>query len=147
MHHHPVYSGVTTAPATPAMQGGGTLGGGGIFLNLRSYFTEKAPFWCIFLSNLAFGRREKNIWGTTFASGGGGKKLWGGPKKYPTFFMGAQTILVAENKFYRGRHTGTFRHCLRNRGRSMVDSAGIYISAGKEVGYSAESLFMNICIV
>ena len=49
-------------------------GGSGFRLD----FTEEAPYWCTSLSNLAFGRREKNIWGTTFASVGGKKPDRGG---------------------------------------------------------------------
>ena len=49
-------------------------------------FTEKTPYLCIFLSNLAFSRRKKNIWGTLFASGGR-KKAVGGEKKEPDLLV------------------------------------------------------------
>ena len=35
-------SGVTTAPATPAMQGGGTLGGGAAYYQTYSFLNEKS---------------------------------------------------------------------------------------------------------
>ena len=64
-------SGVTSAPATPAMQGGGTLGGG-ILANLH-FFKRKIVWQSSKMyhtsANLAFGRREKNIWGTKSSRG------------------------------------------------------------------------------
>ena len=94
------------------MRGGGTLGGRrGIFLNFRSYFTEKATRKKYLGYHLCFRGAPKAVGG-------------GGAKKEPNlFFLGAQKILVVENKFYRGWHTGMFCHCLCNRGRSMVDLA------------------------
>ena len=64
-------SGVTTAPATPAMQGGGTLGGG-ILPNLqffkRKIFWQSSKMYHI-SANLAFGRREKIFGGTKSCRG------------------------------------------------------------------------------
>ena len=58
----------------------------GIISGVKKH-TEKTPYWCIYLSNLAFGRRKKNIWGTAFASGGTKKAIGGCKKKEPTFFF------------------------------------------------------------
>ena len=70
----------------------------GVFLNFRTFHEKNAPYWCFSLSNLAFGRREKNIW-LTFASGGR-KKLWGAPKSTQPFFR--DTKFKGQLKFLRG---------------------------------------------
>ena len=58
---------------------------------------------CIFLSNLAFGRREKNIWGTLFCFRGAQKAVGGARKKVPDlfffFFLGTQKILGGGGHF------------------------------------------------
>ena len=58
-------SGVTTAPATPAMQGGGTLGERHIteFTVFKRKIVRRSSKMDHISANLAFGGREKYIWG------------------------------------------------------------------------------------
>ena len=98
-----VSSGVTTAPATPAMQGGGTLGGG-ILPNLqffkRKIFLQISKMYHI-SANLAFGRREKNIWGYKKVQGGK-KPIRKTEKKVATFFFFVFFFFFGDSKKFVG---------------------------------------------
>ena len=65
-------SGVTTASATPAMQGWHLGGGGGILPNLLFFkrkIVRRGSKMDHISANLAFGGREKNIWGYKISRG------------------------------------------------------------------------------
>ena len=73
----------------------------------------------------------------------------GVPKKVPNpfflifNFLGTQNFRGG-NFFAGGRHTGTFRHCLCNSGRFMVDLAAEQCST--ILNCSRDYMFVNVCV-
>ena len=124
-------SGVTTAPATPAVQGAAPEGGG-MLPNLLFFKREivrlgsKMDHMSV---NLAIGRREKNIWGY--------KKLQERQKAYNKnrkksgdlffyvffffFFGDSKNFVGAAKKISRRRQMVTLRHCVQPHLNSYRD--------------------------
>ena len=102
-----ISSGVTTAPATPAVQGGGTLGGRHIteFTVFKRKIVRRGSKMDHISANLAFGGREKNIWGYKKLQGGK-KPIRKTEKKVATFFF--VFLFWRQSKFCGGRYATAY---------------------------------------